>query len=173
MTTAHRPTWNPAQASKDQGGNKFIAPSKQFSARDLPGHTTLKYRQEGQNTVDEISQRDLKEELLKKEADAIRKRKRNDFDEEEDKEEETQILKKPKPLAIDFSLDADDASEDSDSEDENEQKEKGSDDESDSEDDSEEDDDEDEEEALRRELEKIKQERALSQQKKVFYCYYN
>ena len=147
MTTAHRPTWNPALASKDQGGNRAIAPSFSYSSRDLPGHKTLKVRQPGQNTLDEISQRNLKEELLLKEQKAKRKRLREDG---EDSDEEP--TKKPKLLEIDYSLDADDSESDNSS------------DESDSDSDSDSDDDEDE---IRRELAKIKAERAAAQAQKV------
>merc|ERR1712137_1181648 len=123
---------NPALASKDQGGNRAIAPSFSYSSRDLPGHKTLKVRQPGQNTLDEISQRNLKEELLLKEQKAKRKRLREDG---EDSDEEP--TKKPKLLEIDYSLDADDSESDNNS-----------------------DDDEDE---IRRELAKIKAERAAAQ----------
>ena len=38
MSTAHRPTWDPAQAKDVKGG------SRQFSVRDMPAHTKLKFR---------------------------------------------------------------------------------------------------------------------------------
>eukprot|EP01121_Diplochlamys_sp_Union-15-3_P010968 TRINITY_DN3140_c0_g2_i1.p1 TRINITY_DN3140_c0_g2~~TRINITY_DN3140_c0_g2_i1.p1 ORF type:complete len:200 (-),score=70.42 TRINITY_DN3140_c0_g2_i1:84-683(-) len=66
MTTAHKPTWNPARGNDDRGGRN-IAPSQQFSSRDLPGHTKLKYRKTGQNTNEEVSKRNLREELEEKE----------------------------------------------------------------------------------------------------------
>ena len=44
MTTAHRPTWNAARGGSEQGGNLLVNPSRAYSAKDLPGHTTLKYR---------------------------------------------------------------------------------------------------------------------------------
>jgi protein CWC15 len=152
MTTAHRPTWNPAQASKDQGGNRSIAPPNQYSSRDLPGHKVLKVRQPGQNTLDEIATRNLKDELLRKEEEARRKRNRNEDDDDEDNPP-----KKPKLLEIDFAADADDSDNDSSSDDDN-QSESSSDSESDSSDD---------EDELQRELEKIRAERAAAQQKKV------
>ena len=73
MTTAHRPTWNSAIASKDQGGNRSIVPSAAYSSRDLPAHTKLKVRQAGQNTKEEVETRDLRLELEQREG---RKRKR-------------------------------------------------------------------------------------------------
>ena len=39
MTTAHRPTWNPRKGNGDNLDN----PSLQFSARDLPSNTKIKY----------------------------------------------------------------------------------------------------------------------------------
>ena len=43
MTTAHRPTWNPAVGGENQSGNaKFD--SKHRSAKDLPAHINLKHR---------------------------------------------------------------------------------------------------------------------------------
>ena len=38
MSTAHRPTWDPAQAKDVKGG------SRQFSVRDMAAHTKLKFR---------------------------------------------------------------------------------------------------------------------------------
>jgi len=45
MTTAARPTFEPARGGKGKGeGGDLSALSKQYSSRDLPGHTRLKYR---------------------------------------------------------------------------------------------------------------------------------
>ncbi|KAI7885335.1 Cwf15/Cwc15 cell cycle control protein [Lichtheimia hyalospora FSU 10163] len=52
MTTAARPTWDPAR------GNDSKAPSFQYSSRDLAAHTKLKFRQPGQGTTDEIGDRE-------------------------------------------------------------------------------------------------------------------
>ena len=52
MTTAHQPTWNPAQGGNDQGGNRSLVPTRQFSSKDLPAHLTLKVRQPGQGTAE-------------------------------------------------------------------------------------------------------------------------
>ena len=54
QTTAGKATWTAALGSH-QGANRTTAPSKAFSSRDLPAHLTLKTRQTGQNTVDEVS----------------------------------------------------------------------------------------------------------------------
>jgi len=63
MTTAARPTFEPARGrEKDLG-----ALSKQYSSRDLPGHTKLKYRQSGQGAQDEVRSRDFRRELEERE----------------------------------------------------------------------------------------------------------
>ena len=169
MTTAHRPTWNPALASKDQGGNRSHMPSLQFSAKDLPGHTRLKFRQPGQNTSEEVASRNLKEELLAKEQAAARKKRTRE--ETEDVEMLEAPVKRalltdgsiaipsapPSGSTIDFSADADDSSDDSSDGSANEN-------ESDS---SDSDDSSDDEEEIRKELEKIRAERALAAAKKV------
>jgi len=67
MTTAHRPTWNPTAGGRDQGGNRVLVPSKQYSSKDLPGHTVLKLRRPGQGTSEDLSNIDYKQELLRKE----------------------------------------------------------------------------------------------------------
>ena len=38
MSTAHRPTWDPAQAREVKGS------SRQYSVRDMAAHTKLKFR---------------------------------------------------------------------------------------------------------------------------------
>ena len=80
MTTAHRPTWAPAKGHEEQGGSRAFAPSKQYSSRDMPAHTKLKYRaeyleeeEEGARDAFDIG-RDLRAELLKRERAAARKR---------------------------------------------------------------------------------------------------
>lgn len=44
MTTAARPTFDPARGGTGRGEKDLSALSKQYSSRDLPGHTKLKYR---------------------------------------------------------------------------------------------------------------------------------
>ncbi len=44
MTTAARPTFEPARGGTGKGENDLSAISKQYSSRDLPSHTRLKYR---------------------------------------------------------------------------------------------------------------------------------
>ena len=63
MTTAHRPTWNPRKGNGDNIEN----PSLQFSARDLPSNTIIKYRKDGQGSKNDLEKINLKEELYKRE----------------------------------------------------------------------------------------------------------
>jgi len=44
MTTAHKPTFNPAIGSTNQGGYQYLTPRVQISTRDLPGELKMKYR---------------------------------------------------------------------------------------------------------------------------------
>lgn len=44
MTTAARPTFEPARGGQGRGEKDLSAISKQYSSRDLPGHTKLKFR---------------------------------------------------------------------------------------------------------------------------------
>lgn len=60
MTTAHRPTFDPARG-------KEAARGEAYHQRLLPAHKTLKFRQAAQGTPDEQAKRDLKAELLKAE----------------------------------------------------------------------------------------------------------
>ncbi|KAK4623681.1 Pre-mRNA-splicing factor cwc15 [Fulvia fulva] len=61
MTTAHRPTFDPARG-------KEAARGEAYHQRLLPAHKTLKFRQAAQGTPDEQAKRDLKAELLRAEA---------------------------------------------------------------------------------------------------------
>ena len=60
MTTAHRPTFDPARG-------KEAARGEAYHQRLLPAHKTLKFRQQTEGTVDEQAKRDLEAELLRKE----------------------------------------------------------------------------------------------------------
>lgn len=44
MTTAARPTFEPARGGSGRNEKDLSAISRQYSSRDLPGHTKLKYR---------------------------------------------------------------------------------------------------------------------------------
>ena len=48
MTTAVRPTWEPARGGGMRGETDLGKLSKQVCTRDLPSQTTLKYRLDGQ-----------------------------------------------------------------------------------------------------------------------------
>ncbi|THH29542.1 hypothetical protein EUX98_g4652 [Antrodiella citrinella] len=159
MSTAHRPTWDPAQAKDVKGG------SRQFSVRDMAAHTKLKFRQPGQTSTAEVAKRDLKAELVAAEAEARDKKRKAEgkpplavenggaspvegaggiADEESNK--------RRKLLQDALELDKDE--DDDDEDDEGEKKDE------DEEDDDDEDEDEDDTAELLRELEKIKRERA-------------
>ncbi|XP_041482980.1 protein CWC15 homolog [Lytechinus variegatus] len=74
MTTAARPTFNPAKGGSGKGEGDLSALSKQYSSRDLPAHTKLKYRQPGQDTSDELRSRDFRKDLEDRERAAREKR---------------------------------------------------------------------------------------------------
>jgi protein CWC15 len=61
MTTAHRPTFDPARG-------KEAARGVAYHQRLLPAHTYLKHRQPGQGGDAESTKRDLRAELLEAEA---------------------------------------------------------------------------------------------------------
>ncbi|KAL4079051.1 Cwf15 Cwc15 cell cycle control protein [Scleroderma citrinum] len=161
MSTAHRPTWDPAQAKDVKGG------SRQFSVRDMAAHTKLKFRQPGQTSIGEVARKDLRAELLAAEEEA-RNRKRkaegkppllvtegttNGAD-----DEEANKRRKLLQEALELDKDDDDEEEEDNEPGNNASKSVVSDvDEGSGEEESEEEDDTDE---LLRELEKIKRERA-------------
>ncbi|KIK25843.1 hypothetical protein PISMIDRAFT_326218 [Pisolithus microcarpus 441] len=170
MSTAHRPTWDPAQAKDVKGG------SRQYSVRDMAAHTKLKFRQPGQTSVGEVSRRDLRAELIAAEEEA-RNRKRkaegkppllavtdgtgNGGGGQGGEDEEANKRRKILQEALELDKDEDDEEGDDDNkpDDGASQKANGDDamEESEEEESEEEDDDTDE---LLRELEKIKRERA-------------
>ncbi|KAK7474405.1 hypothetical protein BaRGS_00034359 [Batillaria attramentaria] len=99
MTTAARPTWDTARGGRGKGEGDLSALSKQYSSRDLPSHTKLKYRQEGQGTTDEVRSRDFRRELEDRERSVREKRDKHranldaddpldDDDEDEDSDDE-------------------------------------------------------------------------------------
>ncbi|KIJ66110.1 hypothetical protein HYDPIDRAFT_39245 [Hydnomerulius pinastri MD-312] len=170
MSTAHRPTWDPAQAKDVKGG------SRQFSVRDMAAHTKLKFRQPGQTSVGDVARRDLRAELLAAEEEARNKKRKAEgkpvlavtAGESAGADEESS--KRRKLLQEALELDKDD-----DDDDEAEKKSEGGDGEKrgengdaaeadedgdEEEEDDDEDDDDDDTDELLRELEKIKRERA-------------
>ncbi|GBF66869.1 pre-mRNA-splicing factor [Trichophyton mentagrophytes] len=155
MTTAHRPTFDPARGKEAQRGPAY-------HQRLLPAHTHLKVRQPGQGGAADAQPetRDLRAELLKAEAahfaklkggpvpsnaDAeppVPKRQLESAPKQDDNADEDPEAKRRRILEETRDIDADSDGGDSDS----------------SEEDS--DDEEDETAELMRELEKIKRERA-------------
>lgn len=78
MTTAHRPTFDPARG-------KEAARGEAYHQRLLPAHKTLKFRQATQGAPDEQAKRDLRAELLKNEAKHFAKKEGREIaDEDED-----------------------------------------------------------------------------------------
>ncbi|KAK1217012.1 complexed with cef1p [Marasmius sp. AFHP31] len=160
MSTAHRPTWDPAQAKDVKGG------SRQFSVRDMASHTKLKFRQVGQTSTDEVKKRDLRAELLIAEQEARNKKRKAegkaplpiDDGTSTTASVDEEANKRRKLIQEAIELDKDD---DEDEEEDQKGETNGSKDEDDEDDDdSDEDDDEDDTAELLRELEKIKRERA-------------
>lgn len=148
MTTAARPTFEPARGGRGKGEGDLSALSKQYSSRDLPGHTKIKYRQPTQDAPEEVRARDFRRELEERERVAAREKVR-----ERGPREHTTSSSSSKRLRLDqipaANLDADDPlTDDEDDED------------------SDEDSDDDDTAALLAELEKIKKERAEEQERK-------
>jgi protein CWC15 len=82
MTTAHRATWNHAKGRGEgrEGYNSLGGVlTSSFSSRDLPAQLTLKSRQAGQSSAADLAKRDLKQELLEREARARKKREKGDI----------------------------------------------------------------------------------------------
>lgn len=142
MTTAHRPTFDPAKGGTGKSEGALSSMSKQYSARDLPSHKTLKYRQEGQTTQDEVRNRDIRRELEERELAASSK---SGHDYSSKRSSLASHSGPAKKSRHEVNLDADDPVDDDD----------------DSELSSSEGEDDDDTEELMRELEKIKRERAI------------
>lgn len=140
MTTAARPTFEPARGGTGKGENDLSSISKQYSSRDLPSHQRLKYREQGQGSSSELRSRDFRKELEDRERNNREKRDR-------DRDRGKDSSKRPRLEPVSASnLDADDLVEDEDEDDS-----------------SEEEDDTDE---LLAELQKIKKERAAEAARK-------
>ncbi|KAI0858910.1 Pre-mRNA-splicing factor Cwf15/Cwc15 [Xylaria cubensis] len=156
MTTAHRPTFDPAR-----GKDALRGPA--YHQRLLPAHTQLKFRQPGQGgDADEV--RDLRAELLAAEAAHFAKKNGGALPDVDEAETSAITNNAKRPLELRSQADGEEDPDvkrrrileesrdiDADSEDDSE---------NDSEDDSDEDSEDDEDAELQRELEKIKRERA-------------
>ncbi|XP_015113220.1 protein CWC15 homolog [Diachasma alloeum] len=144
MSTAARPTFDGARGGQGRGEKDLSAISKQYSSRDLPGHTKLKYREHGQGTTEELRTRDFRKELEEREVEKTSKSSNRRM--VEPSREPVQPSKRQKADQVPAaSLDADDPLD---------------------EDDSDSDSDEDDTAALLAELQQIKKERAADNAKK-------
>lgn len=86
MSTAHRPTWDPAAGKSD---SRHL--SQNFSAKAMPAHTRLKFRQPSQKQGITNDRRDLKAQLEKAEREARNKKRKEqglEPEEEEGKDKE-------------------------------------------------------------------------------------
>jgi protein CWC15 len=77
MTTAHRPTFDPARGKEAGRGEAY-------HQRLLPAHKILKYRQATQGAPSEQARRDLRAELLRKERAHFAAKAGRNIDEDED-----------------------------------------------------------------------------------------
>jgi len=83
MTTAHRPTFDPARGKDAQRGPAY-------HQRLLPAHKTLKFRQATQGTTAEHAQRDLRAELLRAERRHFAKKEGRELTPSDDEAEGTE-----------------------------------------------------------------------------------
>ncbi|XP_062412902.1 protein CWC15 homolog [Sardina pilchardus] len=152
MTTAARPTFEPARGGRGKGEGDLSALSKQYSSRDLPGHTKIKYRQPTQDAPEEVRARDFRRELEERERVAVRDKTRERGPRDHTTSSSSSSSSSSKRPRLDqipaANLDADDPLTDDD---------ENSDSDSDSDDDT---------AALLAELDKIKKERAEEQERK-------
>ncbi|KIJ52563.1 hypothetical protein M422DRAFT_58698 [Sphaerobolus stellatus SS14] len=163
MSTAHRPTWDPAQARDVKGG------SRQYSSRDMAAHTKLKFRQPGQTSTTDLAKRDLRAELIAAEQEVREKKRKAEglpstsvVAIENGSPGEDEANKRRKLLQEAVALDKDDddeEKEENDGDGDDSGKKKVDNDDDDEDGDSEEEEEDDTAELLR-ELEKIKRERA-------------
>ena len=58
---------------------RFYAPSQMKSVKDVAGFTQMKYRQDGQNSIEELKQKDLRSKLEEKERKHFLKASKEDF----------------------------------------------------------------------------------------------
>ncbi|ORY69846.1 Pre-mRNA-splicing factor Cwf15/Cwc15 [Pseudomassariella vexata] len=160
MTTAHRPTFDPARGKEAQRGPAY-------HQRLLPAHKNLKFRQPGQGGDADKDVRDLRAELLA--AEAAHFAKQNGGALPDSSETAPAFSNTKRPLELTSQADGEEDSEakrrrileetrdiDADSEDDSDEEAEGSDDDS---------DEEDEQAELQRELEKIRRERAEKREK--------
>ncbi|KAM8928953.1 spliceosome-associated protein CWC15 homolog [Lycaon pictus] len=80
MATAARPTFEPARGGRRKGEGDLSQLSKQYSSRDLPSHTKIKYRQTTQDAPEQVRNRDFRRELEERERVAAREKKKPQLD---------------------------------------------------------------------------------------------
>ncbi|KAI4766968.1 Cwf15/Cwc15 cell cycle control protein [Aureobasidium sp. EXF-12344] len=163
MTTAHRPTFDPAR-----GKDSLRGPG--YHQRLLPAHKTLKFRQATQGTTDEHSARDLRAELLRAERRHFAKKEGRELSPEQEEEKATLAIESAKgqKRSLEDRADAEGEQDEEDYEakrtrvlEETRDVDADSDDASEEDSDSSDDESDDDDEAeLMRELAKIKAERA-------------
>jgi len=68
MTTAHRPTFDPARGGTGRNEGDLAKLSRQYSSRDMPSETKLKYRQVGQSHPDEVISKSLRRDIEDRES---------------------------------------------------------------------------------------------------------
>ncbi|KAM0793675.1 hypothetical protein ACM66B_001104 [Microbotryomycetes sp. NB124-2] len=124
MSSAHRPTWDPAQGKAARGNSRI------YSVRDMASHTRLKFRQPGQTSTNEVARRDLKAELVAAEREAAERKAKGQSgfvadrklltleNEQAQSEADASDAKRRKVLASVGNLDADDDDDDDDEDDE-------------------------------------------------------
>ncbi|KAK2573674.1 Protein CWC15-like protein A [Acropora cervicornis] len=116
MTTAARPTWDTAKGGRGKGEGDLSALSKQYSSRDLPSHTKLKRRQVGQDTAEELRNKDFRKDLEEREWQAARERGKEKGSRSSIEQPKRPRLDQPPPS----NLDADDPVDDEDEDDSDE-----------------------------------------------------
>ncbi|CAF1016943.1 unnamed protein product [Didymodactylos carnosus] len=160
--------FQPAQGGTSRGESDLSGQSKQYSSRDMPSHKTLKYREKGQNTLEETRQKDFRRELEDRERAVRDKQPQRTSDSKRlqsssDDRKRSSVRSNNDLQAIQSNLDADDPLDESSDDEENENgsnrhKIRNNNHMTQDDDD---DEDEDDTEELMAELNRIKKERAI------------
>ncbi|KAL3112976.1 hypothetical protein niasHT_013441 [Heterodera trifolii] len=80
MTTAHRPTFDPAKGGTGRNEGDLAKLSQQYSSRDMPSHMTLKYRQKGQAHPEEVVAKNLRRDIEEREQHSRERRSRDSLE---------------------------------------------------------------------------------------------
>lgn len=148
MTTAARPTWAPARGGSGRNEGNLGSISKQYSNRDMPSHTKLKYRRtaESDDTEELRDRDDLRANLEEREHAHRKSSSSSKHAEHLPIESSSKASSRPRPLPTE-NVDADDPLD------------------SDSDEDAADSDSDDDTAALMAELQRIKKDRAADQAK--------